>query len=559
MAHLHGSGSPATPPSPNLAPINHYDDVDDDGYVSLNRNGADEDQPDQWVDEEADTVPRLAANSNSRAVQPSGSLRRRRRRRRGSRALSARTRTSRATSYSPSRVTQDPSTSSPITEATTTGASRRQGQRAAPALAPEPAPPFPPPLPLEPSTTRMALHYMLTFVSPLFEYTVSIGRPSVRYLRYPLIIILLLFLVISLVIIFFIFLVASFLNGVSSALLSIFSPIHYGPGFSLTAMCKWVTYMTSLPTGSAYDPRKVMWAVYPGLVEIQSRRFEQLIDDILTSGTSGTSLSLHIKKAEMATADLVALVRLSKLPSKISLVKTLSDFERDARIAEESLHKLDSEVNGAIDSIMAMNNFAMQAIDSARANEPGAFAALMIWKPSEKTMDEVVKETFSDAMHYISKHLERLVEHGANCANLERLEQKLSTLRDIVAQENETLGEAKEKLLANLWTRLGGNRNDLRNLDRNLELLHGLTVYRESALAHVVAALQTVRTVDQELQGMRERVANFAGDKVAPDVHMNSIKNALKRLKEVRLRARRIAEETLRKALGLEENRRGLD
>jgi hypothetical protein len=211
---------------------------------------------------------------------------------------------------------------------------------------------------------------------------------------------------------------------------------------------------------------------------------------------------------------------------------------------------------------MAMNDFALNAIDSARANEPGPLGALMIWKPSKKAIDEVVKETFSEAMHVMSIHLERLiVEHEANYANLDKLEEKLSTLRDIVARENKTVGEGKEELLAYLWTKLGGNRKDLRNFDRNLKMLHDLTIYRKHASAHIVAALHTLKGVSQDLEDMRERVAapNLAGSKIKPEVHMNSIKNGLERLREGRSRTKQIEEEALRKALGIDENGLELD
>ncbi|RXW22849.1 hypothetical protein EST38_g3015 [Candolleomyces aberdarensis] len=339
-------------------------------------------------------------------------------------------------------------------------------------------------------------------------------------------------------------------------LLSAFSPICYAPGFSLTPMCK-ITQMASQPSGGAHDPHKVQWVDYSGLVDLQSRTFEQLAEDSLTSGTSGSSLSFHIKKAGMATADLIALIRLSDLDSKNSLVDTLSEFVQDARIAETSLHRLDSKVNGAIDSIMAMNDFAMHSIDSARANEPGPFEALMIWRPSKKPINEVVKETFSDAMHAMSGQLEGLiVEHHANHANLDRLEERLSTLRDILARENKLVGDAKEELLANLWTMLGGNQKGLRNFERNVKLLHDLTLYRKHASAHVIAALHTLQSMSRDMEDMRERVAapNLSGSRIAPEVHMNSIKHGLERLNDGRTRARQIGEAALRKALGIDED-----
>ncbi|RXW16329.1 hypothetical protein EST38_g9523 [Candolleomyces aberdarensis] len=233
-------------------------------------------------------------------------------------------------------------------------ASERQSRHATPAPAPLPPSPPPPPLPLELPTLRTALYHILTFIVWLFEYTMSIVRPAVRYLRYPLIAI------------FFLFLLASLINGISSTLSAAFSPMCYVPIVNRMSICTWVTRMASQSQGGA---GKVRWADFPGLVGVQTRTFEQLVDDSLASGSSGSGLALNIRKAEMATADLIALVRLSDLYSRNSLVETLSEFIQDAKTTEQNLHRLDAKVNGAVDSIMAMNDFAFHAIASARAKE----------------------------------------------------------------------------------------------------------------------------------------------------------------------------------------------
>ena len=337
MVQLHGTGPRATPPPPNFAALHHHDDdTDENGYVSLNRNGAEyyqdgrDDQSDQWVDEDTDAVPRLA--SSSRAAQPGSPLRKRRRAPRGP---SVGTRTPRATSYPPQQVAQGPLPSRPAVA----DASRRQSRNATPVPAPAPPPrtPSPPLPPLELPSRRRALRHTIVFVGWLCDYAMSIVRPAVRYLRYPLIAIL------------FLFLVATLLNRVAATLSSAFSPVCYTPGFGFLPMCKWVARMNAPPAGPPGAQAKVKWADYPGLVEVQSRTFEQLVDDSLASGSSASALSLHIKKAEMATGDLIALVRLSDLHSKDSLAETLTEFILDGKIAERSLHRLDAKVNGAVD------------------------------------------------------------------------------------------------------------------------------------------------------------------------------------------------------------------
>lgn len=201
-----------------------------------------------------------------------------------------------------------------------------------------------------------------------------------------------------------------------------------------------------------------------------------------------------------------------------------------------------------------MNDYALHAIQGAKEKEPGMgmFAAVGLWRPV-KTTDAVVMETFQEAMNVLSGHLERLIiELETNYQTLDSLEEKLGTLRDIVGREDQQITADKEELLSYLWTKLGGNRKDLQNYERNLGLLRELSVHRRQASARVVATLHTLQSVSQDMEEMRERVAgpNLAGSRIGPEVHMRSIQNGLERLREGRSRAKQIEEAALRRALG---------
>lgn len=87
------------------------------------------------------------------------------------------------------------------------------------------------------------------------------------------------------------------------------------------------------------------WADYPKLIDVQSRTFEQLLEDI----AGGSGLSLEIKKAEMATNDLVTLVRVSDLKSRDLLANTLVGFVEEARKTARGLQKFTSKVGSAVD------------------------------------------------------------------------------------------------------------------------------------------------------------------------------------------------------------------
>ncbi|KAG6891362.1 hypothetical protein C0992_008073 [Termitomyces sp. T32_za158] len=204
---------------------------------------------------------------------------------------------------------------------------------------------------------------------------------------------------------------------------------------------------------------------------------------------------------------------------------------------------------------MAVNDYALHQIEAAHSKPPTIMSmyGLIPWSARKPTYD-VVTRTFSEAMGVLSSSLERLVlEAEINLANLEKLEERLSALHEMVSREDVVLSGAKSELLAELWTKLGGNKNKLRNYDSHLSLLKNLSSYRKKALVHVVAALQTLNALSSDMEDIRERVAapDLVGSKIPIEVHMKSIKTGLERLKEGRVRAKKLEEDTVRRVLGI--------
>jgi len=206
---------------------------------------------------------------------------------------------------------------------------------------------------------------------------------------------------------------------------------------------------------------------------------------------------------------------------------------------------------------MAMNDHALQSIESARANEPSPWSlrALAIWKPARPSTKAVITKTFEEAMSVLSVNMEKLIlEAERNQHNLNALEEKLATLHEAVSREDSSISSAKVDLLEELWTRVGGNRKELRNFDHHLNLLKGLSIYRTQALGHVVSALQTLRAMSNDMEDMRERVAapDLVGSSVPVEVHMKSIRMGLERLREGRIRAKHLEEDAVKRVLPME-------
>ena len=118
----------------------------------------------------------------------------------------------------------------------------------------------------------------------------------------------------------------------SNAFRAVVAPLCWVPGIAGTPMC--------------YTPPKIpKFADYSKLAEIQGATFEQLLDE----SVGGSGLSLEIKKAEMATTDLVTLVKVSKLTSKDLLADALVEFVSNAKETSRGLLKLSAKVSSAVD------------------------------------------------------------------------------------------------------------------------------------------------------------------------------------------------------------------
>ncbi|KAF8905067.1 hypothetical protein CPB84DRAFT_1676925 [Gymnopilus junonius] len=353
-------------------------------------------------------------------------------------------------------------------------------------------------------------------------------------------------------ILLFLWLLGFIMGQVSQTLRTVFLPICVIPGISSSRMCR------SLASNLSSGRRVSQWADYPKLVDVQSKTFGQLMNEVV----GDSALALEIKKAEMATTDLIALIKISDLKARDALVGSLDEFVHDSKKVGRGMQKFASRVGGAVDNIMAMNEFALLSIESARNAEPSfwSLTSLVPGKSRRKKLDMIIAKTFEDAMDVLSTNMERLIlEAEANYQNLNALEEQLGTLHELISREDSSLASAKTELLADLWTKLGGNRKTLRNFDSHLVLLRELGTYRKQALVHVVAALQVLRTMSEDMEDMRERVAepNLVGPNVPVEVHMKSIHMGLERLREGRTKAKRLSEDAVRRVLLIDEPESG--
>ena len=191
-------------------------------------------------------------------------------------------------------------------------------------------------------------------------------------------------------------------------------------------------------------------------------------------------------------------------------------------------------------SISTLNDYALQTIEASKTPRSLAARMLPFSLSNSNPTQEAIIEMFLLSMDNIDTHMVRLRgEAEISMGHLMRLEEHLMVLHEVTHRDNKELTAAQEDVLAELWTWLGGNKPKLRKMNHNLDLLKNVEVYRKKALAHVVATLQTLHTLDADMEELRTRVAapDIVGDKIPIEVHIKSIKAGVDRLKEGQTRA----------------------
>ena len=192
---------------------------------------------------------------------------------------------------------------------------------------------FPPSPPVEPAKERQMTELAKDCATPILRYTVNVVADAFHFNRK------IFSFALGITIVWALF------SMMTSQLVFFARPMCSIPIVSpMIPFCRWEAFTgPQTHTGAG---RPVRWADYPRLVELQTKTFDQLLDESV--GSRG--LALEVKKAEMASNDLVTLVRASDLKSRDQVAERLKRFVDDARGTGRSLHSLGAKINGAVDS-----------------------------------------------------------------------------------------------------------------------------------------------------------------------------------------------------------------
>lgn len=172
---------------------------------------------------------------------------------------------------------------------------------------------------------------------------------------------------------------------------------------------------------------------------------------------------------------------------------------------------------------MAFNAYALRRIEGA------AFA-------DSSQLDTAILRTFDNSLSSFSTAIASiLVDATAASSSLTLLEEHLTTAHLLCLQEAVDNTVALDELLWELWTRLGGNRQKVRDLKNREVVLKKVEHYRSVAVAYVAHATHTLMAVDVELSELRDRLSSsvLKVEVVPIEVQLASIQASVYRMKEV--------------------------
>ena len=161
-----------------------------------------------------------------------------------------------------------------------------------------------------------------------------------------------------------------------------------------------------------------------------------------------------------------------------------------------------------------------------------------VLRPS--SFDESLITSFEEITATLASEFKRLIGTAETLGGgLESLRLKLDTILEAVSLERKDIVTDRSRVLASLWTVLGGNRELIAEFDRNLELLLAIEDMRNDALQYVDRAMEAMTLSSDELEELAMRVAAPAlvGGSIPMTDQLESIKESVERLD----RSRRVA------------------
>ena len=132
-----------------------------------------------------------------------------------------------------------------------------------------------------------------------------------------------------------------------------------------------------------------------------------------------------------------------------------------------------------------------------------------------------------------------LVAAAKTVTALDHLENQLVRIHAVSVDDHILTAAAIDNVLSELWTKLGGNGQRLRDLERRARVLKNLDEYRRRAVSHVALTMQTLVGIEEELNQLTRKLRHDEANvdfSLPLEVHIASIDGGVTRLREERMK-----------------------
>lgn len=331
-----------------------------------------------------------------------------------------------------------------------------------------------------------------------------------------------------------------------------FNPLgafNISPFNIIPSPCSMPIVSTLMPFCEPPSPQYAQPVEFDKLVTVQAQ-----FEDILDSAVQGSLLPVDMKRSEAAVRDLKHVVKYSNLPSRESLLFEFQNFIELARTTSDDLTKFNSRIGRAVDQIINVNRHTLQVIDGFKENDASRGAISRFFFGSVGLTDQNLLNQYLKHTSQVEDQILNLItEAEALKRLLDILDDHLDAIQDIVTRDGVNLQNSKDKLLSELWGKLGGHRNEVSKKDEQLRLLNSVNIYRKQAWAHVTTTIVKLQAIEAGLVDLRERVAGpeVLGLEMVPlEQHISMIQMGVERLESTRNSAREIEVTKMRNLAG---------
>lgn len=246
---------------------------------------------------------------------------------------------------------------------------------------------------------------------------------------------------------------------------------------------------------------------------------ESLYDGMLSQHNADSISALELKKVELATRDLQAMIKYSNLLSHDLLEAKLGDYIARSRKFGRDIQSLQAQTKGVIDNLITYNTFTFRKLSEVE---------------SKKSSRQDLRALYEHAMTLVEKEAKRLILAIEKAqGSLDLLEEDLYAVHEISIQEKSYQKAEKPNILADLVHMVRGKGVRRALVKENLELLVNFDLERSRAAAQLMIMLDRMEAFQMDLEELRAQVVApiLVPDAIPLEMHIENVGKAIERLK----------------------------